>query len=126
MSIFVRLFTSWECGKYLNFVARYSFKLIYNDPSKIFFLLHVVGGGSAGSVVASRLSELPCVSVLLLEAGRSPPLITEVPSLARFFISTNLSWPYMTTPQKYTGYGLNNNVSGFDFDFKEATQRNFL
>ena len=42
----------------------------------------VIGGGSAGAVAASRLSEDPNVSVLLLEAGDYPSKFTEIPSLS--------------------------------------------
>ncbi|GIY89119.1 glucose dehydrogenase [Caerostris darwini] len=69
----------------------------------------IVGGGSAGSVVASRLSEIPCVSVLLLEAGgKKPPLLNDVPSLSRNFWFTDLDWQFKTVPQKYTGLALEN------------------
>ncbi|XP_035229758.1 glucose dehydrogenase [FAD, quinone]-like [Stegodyphus dumicola] len=60
----------------------------------------IVGAGSAGSVLASRLSEVPCVTVLLLEAGKPPPYLTEVPSLSRSFWFTDIDWAYRTVPQK--------------------------
>jgi choline dehydrogenase len=62
----------------------------------------VIGGGSAGCVLASRLSEDPDSRVLLLESGRDiRDVLLRVPALA----SINLHrrdriWPYVTTPQR--------------------------
>ncbi|GFT52987.1 glucose dehydrogenase [Nephila pilipes] len=68
----------------------------------------IVGGGSAGSVVAARLAEKECVTVLLLEAGKPPPKSTDIPAAARSFLQTDIDWNYLTAPQQYTGNGLIN------------------
>ncbi|GFS83292.1 glucose dehydrogenase, partial [Nephila pilipes] len=70
----------------------------------------IVGGGTAGSVVANRLSEESCVSVLLLEAGKAPPVLTDIPGISRYFYETptDLTWRYKTVPQKHTGKALRN------------------
>src|SRR5271166_180099 len=39
----------------------------------------VVGGGSEGAVIASRLSEDPACRVALIEAGERPPEISALP-----------------------------------------------
>ncbi|KAJ7049724.1 aryl-alcohol-oxidase from pleurotus Eryingii [Mycena amicta] len=67
----------------------------------------VVGGGTAGNVVANRLSENPTHSVLVLEAGGSNAgiLAIEAPLLCITATpDTAQDWNYTTTPQ----VGLNN------------------
>ncbi|EEB16963.1 glucose dehydrogenase precursor, putative [Pediculus humanus corporis] len=58
----------------------------------------VVGGGSAGAVVASRLSEIPDWKILLLEAGPDENEISDVPALAAFLQLSRLDWQYKTEP----------------------------
>ncbi|XP_047510836.1 glucose dehydrogenase [FAD, quinone] [Pieris napi] len=59
----------------------------------------VVGGGSAGAVVANRLSEVEGWNVLLLEAGGHETDISDVPLLSLYLHKSKLDWKYRTQPQ---------------------------
>lgn len=58
----------------------------------------VVGAGSAGVVVANRLSEQPDWNVLLIEAGGDETDISDVPLLAGFLQLSELDWQYKSEP----------------------------
>lgn len=66
----------------------------------------VVGAGSAGAVLANRLSEDPSVSVLLLEAGGNENLISDIPIAYQLLQKTKLDWAYQTTSQRQACFGL--------------------
>ncbi|GFR76758.1 oxygen-dependent choline dehydrogenase [Elysia marginata] len=68
----------------------------------------VVGGGSAGSVLAARLSENSSVSVLLLEAGPSDLGHTELdtPNLVANLWYSAFDWMFFSEPQKQNSLGL--------------------
>jgi choline dehydrogenase-like flavoprotein len=62
----------------------------------------IVGAGSAGCVLANRLSEDPSVRVLLLEAGvrdRSPNI--KIPAAFPKQFHTKLDWEYYTEPEPH-------------------------
>ncbi|KAF9577965.1 hypothetical protein BGW38_006506, partial [Lunasporangiospora selenospora] len=64
----------------------------------------VLGGGSAGCVVASRLAEDPNVKVLVLEAGYSDELMTvKTPAVYLLTVDTATDWKFVTTPQPHAG-----------------------
>ena len=61
----------------------------------------VVGTGSAGSVVAARLSADPSVRVTVLEAGpRDKDKFIHIPAGFAKLFRTNMDWDYLTEPQK--------------------------
>ena len=67
----------------------------------------VVGGGSAGAVIASRLSEDPSCRVALIEAGERPPEVSLMPvAPAAMQLNPATDWMYTADPGK-AGLGLN-------------------
>ncbi|XP_052863014.1 glucose dehydrogenase [FAD, quinone] isoform X2 [Anopheles cruzii] len=61
----------------------------------------VVGGGSGGSVIASRLSEIKNWKVLLIEAGPDEPTGAQIPSMFLNYLGSDIDWKYNTEPEQH-------------------------
>jgi len=61
-------------------------------------------GGTAGSVMASRLAEDPAVNVLVLEAGYSDEILaSRIPAGYNTIVLSDADWNIATVPQTHAG-----------------------
>lgn len=92
------------------------YKCLFNLRVKIYIeMFHfcvLVGGGTAGCVLASRLSEDEKISVLVLEAGgeETELFYSHIPGATAFLQQTDFDWQFFTVPQSDCCDGLNDNV----------------
>ncbi|XP_076296447.1 neither inactivation nor afterpotential protein G [Lasioglossum baleicum] len=70
----------------------------------------IVGAGTSGCVLASRLSEASNVTVLLVEAGGYFGWVSSVPLLSPMIQGTEFDWSYFTEPQKFSSRGFSNHM----------------
>lgn len=67
--------------------------------------LFIVGAGTAGCVLASRLTEDPNTKVLLIEAGGHMGYFTRIPLTSTAAQQSPYDWSVQTSPQKYSSFG---------------------
>lgn len=82
---------------------------VFDKPLEQYYDYIVVGSGSAGGIIATRLTEDP-VSVLLLEAGGSDleNEQTQIPLTAGNLLRSKYDWNFKTVPQKHSHKALKN------------------
>lgn len=59
-----------------------------------------MGAGSAGAVIANRLSDITTTKVLLLEAGGFESNFSDIPRLSPYLQGLEYNWNHNTTPQE--------------------------
>lgn len=67
----------------------------------------IIGGGTAGLAVASRLSEIPDITIAVIEAGKDEGNNPNVTSVIEYGGTagqgTHIDWSYETVEQRYAG-----------------------
>lgn len=80
------------------------------DGTRDKFDFIIVGAGSAGCALASRLSENPDWNVLLLEAGAQESLLMDIPLLVNFLqLNNQVNWGYKVQSSNTSCLAMRNN-----------------
>jgi choline dehydrogenase-like flavoprotein len=70
----------------------------------------IVGAGTAGNTIAARLSEIPDIKVLLIEAGAYENYIMDIPLLVHFLqLNNDINWKHRTKSSNKYCLGMNDN-----------------
>ncbi|KAG5872192.1 hypothetical protein JTB14_026243 [Gonioctena quinquepunctata] len=95
-------------GLKIHNLLRDGTKILKNRPAIDYgsFDFIIVGRGTAGTVLANRLSEIRSWKILLLEAGGLQDEFSDVPAFAGYLYKTPLNWGYHSTPQKTCCQGM--------------------
>ncbi|XP_015368482.1 PREDICTED: glucose dehydrogenase [FAD, quinone]-like [Diuraphis noxia] len=88
----------------ISYPRDYSLSIKNNDE----FDIIIVGCGAAGSVLAAKLSNEKDLNVLVLEAGGTPLMKSEIPGLWASSIRSEMDWKYTAQEDDTFGQGLEN------------------
>lgn len=93
-----------QCSMYskITYPRDYSLSIKNNDE----FDIIIVGCGASGSVLASKLSDTKDLNVLLLEAGTTPLIESEIPGLWATSIGSEMDWKYRAETDETFGQSL--------------------
>lgn len=80
------------------------------DDIQDYYDFIIIGAGSAGAVVANRLTEVENWNILLLEAGGDETEISDVPLMAGYLQLSKMDWKYKTEPSGTSCLGKSNKV----------------